>query len=809
MKNRIHYENTQYNCSIKAMIKLLFLSLFFISPTVKAQLSVGDIAFIGLNTDATEGYTFITLNPIPGSEEIFFTDRGIINSGSWIPGSEGTYKFTAPPAGLTCGTVVSFAETSPDVYTISGAPGATMTLIVGSANLGSGDQIIAYQTADGTIATTPSDATFIAAIHCDYDAVCVDPTTKWTQEACVSSTSESVVPPGLTNTVNCVSMTPTGPEQDNFKYIGTLTGTATFLRAEINDFTNWDKNNGPAFDISAGAFSPSVTCPPPCSMPTTPTISSSPAIICVGEIATLTITGTLNDGTAWHIYTGSCGGTEIGTTAGTTFNVTPEGSTTYFIRGEGGCVTPGSCGSIIVSNTATDDAGFTYAQTTYCPNGVDPSPTIVTAGGVFTSDPAGLVIDASSGVIDLDASTTGTYTITYTTSGACPSSETFSLTIEDDEAPIADLAILPTITAECEITALTTPTATDNCTVEVIITNDADLPMTEQGSFIINWTYDDGNGNTTSQEQTIIIDDITAPVPDVAVLDELTDECEITALTEPTATDNCGGVITVSNDAVLPINTQGTTVVIWTYTDVNGNSSTQTQTIIINDITAPESGELLEITEFCEVIEIALPDAIDNCGSVTITNDATFPITESTVVVWTYDDGNGNTTEQEQIITILPIDISTTISGSITITSNYADADSYQWIDCADLSVIDGATDPTFTPDVNGSYAVIISKESCVDTSACVEISEVGITENNTNRIRIYPNPVSSNFFFIQSNIEIENMWLVDMSGKRVNTNYNKTNGQVQIFNVQTGNYIVTIQTVNGKLIKKRILILE
>jgi hypothetical protein len=35
----------------------------------------------------------------------------------------------------------------------------------------------------------------------------------------------------------------------------------------------------------------------------------------------------------------------------------------------------------------------------------------------------------------------------------------------------------------------------------------------------------------------------------------------------PTATDNCAGSVTVTHDATLPITTQGTAVVTWTYDD--------------------------------------------------------------------------------------------------------------------------------------------------------------------------------------------------------------------------------------------------
>ena len=53
-----------------------------------------------------------------------------------------------------------------------------------------------------------------------------------------------------------------------------------------------------------------------------------------------------------------------------------------------------------------------------------------------------------------------------------------------------------------------------------------------------------GNGNTSTQIQNVIIDDITAPIADVATLADITAECEVVSITAPTATDNCGATIT-------------------------------------------------------------------------------------------------------------------------------------------------------------------------------------------------------------------------------------------------------------------------
>ncbi|MDC3134239.1 LamG domain-containing protein, partial [Bacteroidota bacterium] len=80
-----------------------------------------------------------------------------------------------------------------------------------------------------------------------------------------------------------------------------------------------------------------------------------------------------------------------------------------------------------------DDASFSYASSSYCQSGSDPSPTVTgLAGGTFSST-TGLSINSTTGDIDVDASTAGTYIVTYATSGTCPNSSTQSVTIAVDE----------------------------------------------------------------------------------------------------------------------------------------------------------------------------------------------------------------------------------------------------------------------------------------------------------------------------------------------------------------------------------------
>jgi len=232
-----------------------------------------------------------------------------------------------------------------------------------------------------------------------------------------------------------------------------------------------------------------------------------------------------------------------------------------------------------------------------------------------------------------------------------------NVVIEDVTAPIAELEILADITAECEITDLDTPFANDNCVAMVTVTNDATLPITQQGTTIVTWTYSDGNGNTSSQTQNIIIDDVTKPIPEIEVLWDITAECEVTSLETPIASDNCASEITITNDAQLPITKQGITIVTWSYDDGNGNIATQTQNVVIDDVTKPipEQEVLADITAECEVTSLETPFASDNCvAEVSITSNAVLPITTqgTTVITWSYDDGNGNIASQTQNVII-------------------------------------------------------------------------------------------------------------------------------------------------------------
>lgn len=107
-----------------------------------------------------------------------------------------------------------------------------------------------------------------------------------------------------------------------------------------------------------------------------------------------------------------------------------------------------------------EDPGFSYTPNNWCTNDAAAMPAISgTAGGTFTSAPAGLTINAANGQITPSTSTPGVYTVTYTTPGICFDDSTVTVTI--NEVPTVDVLPDETVCEGANFTALnfTSPTA--------------------------------------------------------------------------------------------------------------------------------------------------------------------------------------------------------------------------------------------------------------------------------------------------------------------------------------------------------------
>src|SRR5206468_3293944 len=137
----------------------------------------------------------------------------------------------------------------------------------------------------------------------------------------------------------------------------------------------------------------------------------------------------------------------------------------------------------------------------------------------------------------------GTYTVhwTYNDGNGNNSYQSQTVVVKDAIAPVPDVATLDTVKGQCSATISSAPNATDNCAGSITGTTGDPLTCNAQGTYTVQWTYNDGNGNNSYQSQTVVVKDAIAPVPDVATLDTVKGQCTATISSAPKATDNCAG----------------------------------------------------------------------------------------------------------------------------------------------------------------------------------------------------------------------------------------------------------------------------
>lgn len=199
-----------------------------------------------------------------------------------------------------------------------------------------------------------------------------------------------------------------------------------------------------------------------------------------------------------------------------------------------------------VNINAKDDSSFSYPATTICKssNNITPN-SITTSGGQFSSTTGLVFVNNATGEINITASTPGTYVITYTTAGSCPTSSTQSIEI---------LGAINTA-VNTNSTTLTAVQEGQNISYQWIdCTNDTPIPgatsqsytPTQSGSYAV--TISNGNCQVTSacysvttlgisNSEKISFNIYPNPAERIITIDGLTDKSTISII------DNNGRVI--------------------------------------------------------------------------------------------------------------------------------------------------------------------------------------------------------------------------------------------------------------------------
>lgn len=525
------------------------------------------------------------------------------------------------------------------VYQIGGSPGDVLTSATVSSTTADSDNANNTGTAQFTIAAggTPSQCTLVCPTNLTFSE---DPGTGGHAVASANFPS-----PVTTGTCGDVSMSASpNPQTNNYFFpVGISVITVSTESGEECTFTvTVTDNDNPTIDCPADITTFE-------SSPGSGSANVSYNVTASDNSGSVTVTCNIPSGDSFPVGTTQVTCTaadESNNTATCQFNVTVTGVNTT-------CVL-----TTVPSITVDSPANACGANVTYTPPTSDGSGT---CGAITCDRPSGSFFPVGDTLVTCTSSPDG-------------ASTNFTVTVNDVTPPTPTLSSLPTLTGTCSVTAgvpvvintptgpktvIEPPTASDNCGGTISASTEDERTYDAPGSHVVTWNYTDASGNTVSQQQTVIVTgvDSAAPVPDVTNLPVVTGECEVT-LTPPTATDNCAGTVE-GTTANLTIAGVGTHTVLWTYTDGTGNSSSQSQSVVITDTHAPTIALVGDpsITVECHT-SFTDPGVTteDNCRpedvNVTVTGQPNIDVPNTYTVTYTATDGGGNQASVQRTVIV-------------------------------------------------------------------------------------------------------------------------------------------------------------
>lgn len=140
---------------------------------------------------------------------------------------------------------------------------------------------------------------------------------------------------------------------------------------------------------------------------------------------------------------------------------------------------------------------------------------------------------------------------------------------------------------------------------------------------------------------------------------------------------------------------------------------------------------------------------------------------------------------------VTPMDFLGITANGSELEAEDANADAYQWINCATGLAIPNETNGTYTPAKSGDYAVVVTKNGCSDTSLCRQVIFAGLPDMANGEVLAYPNPASQTITLIHT-VEGQQANLTDILGRqlmRFETLAGKT--QLDVSGLTNGYYFI------------------
>ena len=353
-----------------------------------------------------------------------------------------------------------------------------------------------------------------------------------------------------------------------------------------------------------------------------------------------------------------------------------------------------------------------------------------------------------------------TVTMTVTDINGNTGTCTSTVTVQDNVAPIA---LCQNLTVQLDASGAGSITAaqvnngsSDNCSIDTMTLDQTDFTCADIGTKTVTLTVTDVNGNTSTCTSTITVEDNVAPI---ALCQNLTVQLDATGAGSITAaqvdngsSDNCSIDTMTLDQTDFTCADVGANTVTMTVTDANGNVSTCTSTITVQDNINP--------TAICQDLTVQLDasgagsitasqvnnGSFDNCVITTLALDKmnfTCADVGANTVTMTVTDINGNTgtctstvTVQDNVAPIaicqdLTVQLDASGAGSITAAQvNNGSSDNCSidtmTLDQTDFTCADiGTKTVTLTvTDVNGNTSTCTSTITVEDNVAPIALCQ-------------------------------------------------------------------------------------
>ncbi len=479
--------------------------------------------------------------------------------------------------------------------------------------------------------------------------------------------------------------------------------------------------------------------------PSTPatSITASPATICAGQSSTLTLNGgSLGLGATWQWYSGSCGGTPVGT--GTSITVSPGTTTTYFVRAEGTCNT-----TTCVSVTVTVNNNVNVSVTPTAPSICAGSSVSLTASGATTyswTPTTGL--SASTGAtVTANPTTTTTYTVTGTSSG-CSGTASVTVTVN----PLPTVVVAPSNPTICSgqtvsLTASGANTYSWSPSTGLSATNTATVTASPSSTTTYTIIGTTAAGCTNTGTVTVNV----TGNPTVSVTPNNPSICsgQNVVLTASGATTyNWSPSTGLSSSTGASVTANPTTTTTYTVTGYNGTcSATATTTVTVNP--TPTVTVTPATSSICIGNNVSLTangassyswsptTGLNQTTGATVTSQPSSAGTYTYTVTGTTASGcTGTATATVTVnslptITLGPNNPTICAGGNIGLTAS--GASNYTWAPSSGLSATTG-TNVTASPASTTAYTVVGT-----DVNGCVNTGNITVTVNSLPTVTVSP----------------------------------------------------------------------